>query len=137
LIHINAAGQRSDTSAHGVSRPRMLGRQPHALGDHAKAAAAAAASTTAGTSGLSPSRVICYLYAAATRATWQIYAIRLSSCRREVAAQTCPPPACARPVAGGRAIVERTIVMLDVIYLLVGAGFLGLCVLYAYACDHL
>ena len=36
-----------------------------------------------------------------------------------------------------RAIFERTIVMLDVIYLLVGAAFLGLCVLYAYACDHL
>jgi hypothetical protein len=33
--------------------------------------------------------------------------------------------------------LERTIVMLDIIYLLVGAGFLGLCVLYAYACDHL
>jgi len=27
--------------------------------------------------------------------------------------------------------------MLDVIYLLVGAAFLGACVLYAYACDHL
>ncbi|HTB42602.1 MAG TPA: hypothetical protein VK741_03165 [Acetobacteraceae bacterium] len=36
-----------------------------------------------------------------------------------------------------RAAFERTIVMLDVIYLLVGAAFLGLCVLYAYACDHL
>lgn len=32
---------------------------------------------------------------------------------------------------------ERTIVMLDVIYILVGAAFLGACVLYAYACDHL
>jgi hypothetical protein len=31
----------------------------------------------------------------------------------------------------------RTIVMLDVIYLLVGTAFLGVCVLYAYACDHL
>jgi len=36
-----------------------------------------------------------------------------------------------------RTIRERTIVMLDVIYLLVGAAFLGVCVLYAYACDHL
>jgi len=34
-------------------------------------------------------------------------------------------------------MLERTIVMLDVIYLLVGAAFLGLCVLYAYACDNL
>ena len=40
-----------------------------------------------------------------------------------------------RPCPG--ATLERTIAMLDVIYLLVGAGFLGLCVLYAYACDHL
>jgi hypothetical protein len=40
-------------------------------------------------------------------------------------------------VIGERAIVERTFSMLDVIYLLVGAAFLGLCVLYAYACDHL
>jgi len=37
----------------------------------------------------------------------------------------------------GPVILERITVMLDVIYLLVGAGFLGLCVLYAYACDHL
>ena len=34
-------------------------------------------------------------------------------------------------------IPERITVMLDIIYLLVGAAFLGLCVLYAYACDHL
>jgi len=27
--------------------------------------------------------------------------------------------------------------MLDVIYLLIGAIFLGACVFYAYACDHL
>jgi len=27
--------------------------------------------------------------------------------------------------------------MLDIVYLLVGAAFLGVCVLYAYACDHL
>jgi hypothetical protein len=27
--------------------------------------------------------------------------------------------------------------MLDVIYLLIGAAFLGACVLYAHACDHL
>jgi len=27
--------------------------------------------------------------------------------------------------------------MLDVIYLLIGAAFLGACVLYAIACDHL
>ena len=36
-----------------------------------------------------------------------------------------------------RAPFERTIVMLDIIYLLVGAAFLGACVLYAYACDIL
>ncbi len=42
-----------------------------------------------------------------------------------------------RATLGARAILERTIVMLDVIYLLVGAAFLGACVLYAYACDHL
>jgi hypothetical protein len=44
---------------------------------------------------------------------------------------------CVRASIVRRAIFERTIVMLDVIYLLVGAAFLGLCVLYAYACDHL
>jgi len=27
--------------------------------------------------------------------------------------------------------------MLDVIYILIGAAFLGACVLYAIACDHL
>jgi hypothetical protein len=27
--------------------------------------------------------------------------------------------------------------MLDIIYLLVGGAFLGVCVLYAIACDHL
>ena len=32
---------------------------------------------------------------------------------------------------------ERTNTMLDLIYLLVGAAFLGACVLYAYACDSL
>jgi hypothetical protein len=32
---------------------------------------------------------------------------------------------------------ERTNTMLDVIYLLVGAAFLGACVLYAYACERL
>ena len=35
------------------------------------------------------------------------------------------------------ATVERTIFMLDVIYLAIGAIFLGACVLYAHACDHL
>jgi hypothetical protein len=44
---------------------------------------------------------------------------------------------CAPAAIAARAIFERTIVMLDVIYLLVGAAFLGVCVLYAYACDHL
>jgi hypothetical protein len=44
---------------------------------------------------------------------------------------------CVRASIARRAIFERTIVMLDVIYLLVGAAFLGLCVFYAYACDHL
>jgi hypothetical protein len=36
-----------------------------------------------------------------------------------------------------RAFLERTITMLDIVYLLVGAAFLGVCVLYAYVCDHL
>lgn len=40
-------------------------------------------------------------------------------------------------LGGQRDSAQRTIVMLDVIYLLVGAAFLGICVLYAYACDHL
>jgi hypothetical protein len=31
----------------------------------------------------------------------------------------------------------RSIPMLDVVYLLIGAVFLGACVLYAIACDHL
>jgi hypothetical protein len=44
---------------------------------------------------------------------------------------------CVRASIAGRAIFERTIALLDVIYLLVGAAFLGLCVFYAYACDHL
>ncbi|HUB50253.1 MAG TPA: hypothetical protein VMB73_35225 [Acetobacteraceae bacterium] len=32
---------------------------------------------------------------------------------------------------------QGSIAMLDVIYLLIGAVFLGACVLYAYACDRL
>jgi hypothetical protein len=31
----------------------------------------------------------------------------------------------------------RSIAMLDVVYILIGAAFLGGCVLYAIACDHL
>ena len=38
---------------------------------------------------------------------------------------------------GERDPAERTSTMLDVIYLLVGAAFLGACVLYSIACDHL
>ena len=37
----------------------------------------------------------------------------------------------------GAAALKRTASMLDIIYLLIGAAFLGACVLYAYACDHL
>lgn len=33
--------------------------------------------------------------------------------------------------------VERTKTMLDIAYILLGAAFLGACVLYAYACDRL
>jgi hypothetical protein len=33
--------------------------------------------------------------------------------------------------------VERTKAMLDVAYILVGAVFLGACVLYAFTCDRL
>jgi hypothetical protein len=31
----------------------------------------------------------------------------------------------------------RSMLMLDVVYILMGAAFLGGCVLYAVACDHL
>jgi hypothetical protein len=31
----------------------------------------------------------------------------------------------------------RSIAMLDVVYILIGAAFLGGCVLYAFACDRL
>jgi hypothetical protein len=48
-----------------------------------------------------------------------------------------PPREDARAGTASRATFERIIAMLDVIYLLVGAAFLGVCVLYAYACDHL
>jgi len=33
--------------------------------------------------------------------------------------------------------VARSIPMLDIAYLVIGAVFLGLCALYALACDHL
>jgi hypothetical protein len=39
----------------------------------------------------------------------------------------------------GRAVpgVERTKTMLDIAYILLGAVFLGACVLYVFACDRL
>jgi hypothetical protein len=71
------------------------------------------------------------------RATSKIYAARRRCCGQAVVAH-CLPAADARRQATARRVgFERTIVMLDVIYLLVGAAFLGVCVLYAYACDHL
>jgi hypothetical protein len=39
------------------------------------------------------------------------------------------------PVPGGRG--PGSIPMLDIVYLLIGAVFLGGCVLYAIACEHL
>lgn len=35
------------------------------------------------------------------------------------------------------ACCSRSIAMLDVLYLLLGAAFLGGCILYTYACDKL
>ena len=51
---------------------------------------------------------------------------RLSAVRRRARSAVYP-----------RAAVERTVTMLDLIYLLIGAAFLGACVLYVFACDHL
>jgi hypothetical protein len=56
---------------------------------------------------------------------------------RATSRSACLPGVDARRWIAGCRFRERTIVMLDVIYLLVGAVFLGACVLYAYACDHL
>ena len=42
------------------------------------------------------------------------------------------PAACSGLVAD-----PGNITMLDVVYILIGAAFLGGCVLYAFACDHL
>jgi len=36
-----------------------------------------------------------------------------------------------------RVVQKRTLPMLDLIYLVIGAVFLGACVLYGYACDIL
>ena len=42
------------------------------------------------------------------------------------------------PAACGGIVADRgTLTMLDVIYILIGAAFLGGCILYAIACDHL
>ncbi len=42
------------------------------------------------------------------------------------------------PVSCGDFVADRgNPSMLDVIYILIGAAFLGACVLYAYACDEL
>jgi hypothetical protein len=38
---------------------------------------------------------------------------------------------------GGVAAYSGTLAMLDVIFIVIGAAFLGGCVLYALACDHL
>jgi hypothetical protein len=60
-----------------------------------------------------------------------------SICRREYLTaapqqrQFCERP----PVPWGRAM--GALQMLDIVYLLIGAVFLGGCVLYAIACDHL
>jgi hypothetical protein len=43
----------------------------------------------------------------------------------------------ALPIAGRRVAFEEDLVMLDIVYLLAGAAFLGVCVLYTCACDHL
>jgi hypothetical protein len=45
--------------------------------------------------------------------------------------------ACVLAAGPGGPTLKGTASMLDVIYLLIGAVFLGACVLYAYACDHL
>jgi hypothetical protein len=89
-----------------------------------------------GKSSMRAGRFICRLYSDAVRAPSKIYAARPSSCRPQAAAHGWRVLRRAhRPRPG--TTLERTIAMLDVIYLLVGAGFLGLCVLYAHACDHL
>ena len=36
-----------------------------------------------------------------------------------------------------RLLLTRSIAMLDVVFILIGAAFLGSCILYAFACDHL
>jgi hypothetical protein len=41
------------------------------------------------------------------------------------------------PVACRGSVVDRGKAMLDILYILIGAVFLGGCVLYAIACDHL
>jgi len=45
--------------------------------------------------------------------------------------------ACVMAVGQGARPLKRTASMLDIVYLLIGAVFLGACVLYTYACDHL
>ncbi len=47
----------------------------------------------------------------------------------------CPPAGSILP--DPHAALRSNEAMLDVIYLLIGAAFLGACVLYAIACDHL
>jgi hypothetical protein len=34
-------------------------------------------------------------------------------------------------------LTPRSFAMLDVLYILIGAAFLGGCILYAYACEHM
>jgi hypothetical protein len=53
-------------------------------------------------------------------------------CEGLVCVQRNMPHAC-----GGVAAYSGAFAMLDVIFIVIGAAFLGGCVLYALACDHL
>jgi hypothetical protein len=79
-------------------------------------------------------RSICILYGTFGEPTWIIYANRLSCCG-------CPAVASAGRVSCARFLTapasKRTKTMLDVAYILLGAVFLGACVLYVFTCDRL
>jgi len=66
--------------------------------------------------------------------TSKIYAAGLN-CWRDAKAARLRARWCAQAKPG--ASPKGSSSMLDVIYLLIGAAFLGACVLYAYACDRL
>ena len=57
---------------------------------------------------------------------------RIYMTRRLLCVQRNMPAAC-----GGIVADPGEHPMLDVVYILIGAAFLGGCVLYAFACDHL